>query len=225
MRAYAVAAAMTLACSGAQAVTLAPGNNILTGTTVGVEPQLAGAVVADEDQAFTFTTAGGTLSGFVQNRVIKAIDNTYDFAWRIHDISFSGTTPFDIQEFRIGKFGNTVVGLNANYRLDGTGDVGPNRAFVFGAPQNNYVNFLFDQGLFAGQGSYFMFLDTQETSYGRTAIYDFGRAGSTQISGLYSTFGPPAPVPEPTSWALFIGGFGLIGAALRRRVRPAVRFA
>lgn len=32
----------------------------------------------------------------------------------------------------------------------------------------------------------------------------------------------PAPVPEPGSWALLIGGFGLAGAALRRRhARPA----
>jgi hypothetical protein len=28
---------------------------------------------------------------------------------------------------------------------------------------------------------------------------------------------PPAPVPEPQTWALLIGGFGLAGAAMRRR--------
>lgn len=27
---------------------------------------------------------------------------------------------------------------------------------------------------------------------------------------------PPAPVPEPVSWTLIVGGFGLIGSALRR---------
>ena len=32
-------------------------------------------------------------------------------------------------------------------------------------------------------------------------------------------------VPEPASWALMIGGFGMIGGALRRRQRSAVRFA
>ncbi|WP_294391441.1 PEPxxWA-CTERM sorting domain-containing protein [uncultured Sphingomonas sp.] len=31
----------------------------------------------------------------------------------------------------------------------------------------------------------------------------------------------PSPTPEPASWALMIGGFGLVGAALRRRRRPA----
>lgn len=35
----------------------------------------------------------------------------------------------------------------------------------------------------------------------------------------------PDAVPEPASWALMIGGFGLVGGALRRRVRTSVRFA
>jgi hypothetical protein len=34
-----------------------------------------------------------------------------------------------------------------------------------------------------------------------------------------------APVPEPTTWALMIGGFGMAGAAVRRRIRTAVIFA
>ena len=34
----------------------------------------------------------------------------------------------------------------------------------------------------------------------------------------------PGAVPEPTSWAMFIGGFGLIGAGMRRR-RTSVSFA
>lgn len=32
-------------------------------------------------------------------------------------------------------------------------------------------------------------------------------------------------VPEPATWALMILGFGLVGAAMRRRSAPAVRFA
>jgi hypothetical protein len=30
-----------------------------------------------------------------------------------------------------------------------------------------------------------------------------------------------APTPEPAAWALMIGGFGLAGAAMRRRRRAA----
>ena len=36
--------------------------------------------------------------------------------------------------------------------------------------------------------------------------------------------GPTGGVPEPASWAMMLGGFGMIGAALRGR-RPRIRFA
>lgn len=32
-------------------------------------------------------------------------------------------------------------------------------------------------------------------------------------------------VPEPASWAMMIGGFGLMGGAIRRRARPSTKFA
>lgn len=35
----------------------------------------------------------------------------------------------------------------------------------------------------------------------------------------------PTPAPEPASWVMMIGGFGAIGAALRRNRRTSVRFA
>jgi hypothetical protein len=34
-----------------------------------------------------------------------------------------------------------------------------------------------------------------------------------------------AAVPEPATWAMMIGGFGLIGAAARRRVRTTIAYA
>jgi hypothetical protein len=36
---------------------------------------------------------------------------------------------------------------------------------------------------------------------------------------------PTPGVPEPAAWAMMIGGFGLVGSAMRRRVRTTVRFA
>lgn len=44
--------------------------------------------------------------------------------------------------------------------------------------------------------------------------------------GEYVALAPPtAPVPEPASWAMMIGGLALIGSAMRRRRRVAVSFA
>lgn len=34
-----------------------------------------------------------------------------------------------------------------------------------------------------------------------------------------------APVPEPATWAMMVGGFGLLGGAMRRRQRTAVTYA
>lgn len=35
---------------------------------------------------------------------------------------------------------------------------------------------------------------------------------------------PPPAVPEPATWAMMLGGFGLLGAAVRRRGKTAVTF-
>lgn len=49
-------------------------------------------------------------------------------------------------------------------------------------------------------------------------VTDGGAPSALLVSGLAGT----ASVPEPAAWALMLGGFGLAGAAMRRR-RAAVR--
>lgn len=51
---------------------------------------------------------------------------------------------------------------------------------------------------------------------------DPGQTGPKDPPGDHQT--APGAVPEPASWALMIGGFGMVGAAMRRR-RTAARFA
>jgi hypothetical protein len=66
--------------------------------------------------------------------------------------------------------------------------------------------------------------------------WSFAANGSTQISNVilqgYNSGNSydihwdnlNAGVPEPASWAMMVGGFGLVGGAMRRRIGK-VRFA
>lgn len=70
-------------------------------------------------------------------------------------------------------------------------------------------------GQFAGATGSFTNIGTADSRGGPPPLLTFSFAG---------TIDAPAAVPEPASWALMIGGFGLVGGALRRRT-VARRFA
>jgi hypothetical protein len=48
---------------------------------------------------------------------------------------------------------------------------------------------------------------------------------NTAIYTLGSVAVPSAAIPEPAAWAMMLGGFGLIGAASRRRARTSITYA
>jgi len=52
--------------------------------------------------------------------------------------------------------------------------------------------------------------------------WDYLSTGETQFSRVEDQ--TPTPAPEPAIWAMMVGGFGLTGAAMRRRRSVAVRF-
>jgi len=53
----------------------------------------------------------------------------------------------------------------------------------------------------------------------------FGLSSLSKTVGGTFTLTQAAAVPEPATWAMMIGGFGLTGAAMRRRRRIATAFA
>jgi hypothetical protein len=74
-----------------------------------------------------------------------------------------------------------------------------------------------------GSNNGYDFADSKYTRYTVTStsgisgfsVLPFGTEGNLSIDDL--TVITAAPVPEPASWALMIGGFALAGATLRRR--------
>jgi hypothetical protein len=94
--------------------------------------------------------------------------------------------------------------------MSGTFNVGQNQNDGY----DSFINFVFDSGMTnaIGSGSAFFYDDSQDTFNVRLKF--------TILSG--QAF---AAVPEPASWAMMIAGFGLLGAAARRRTRPNTVFA
>ena len=207
----ALAAALAL-CGSAQAVILPGGYTSLSGTTTAASPQLAGTVIEDDVVPFAFSSAGGTVTGTVQSRVVRStLDGTLDFYWRIISDARSSDT---ITQFRIGDFVAPLY--SGDYATDGLGDIGPDAAFKFPGPAVNFV-FGHENGseLGPGMSSYFLFLDTSANTYNRSAFYDL--TTHSAISTQFSTFAPTAFVPEPGTFALFAGGVAFLGLARRRR--------
>jgi PEP-CTERM motif len=222
-----MAAAITFS-GAAQAVVLLP--NVLTplpGTTVASDPSLAGTVVQDILTPFTMSTPSGVDTGQVQSRVVLAVDGTYDFYWRVFN---NPTSAGPIGFLRTGNI--LTSSYNANYRIDGLGDLAPQTAFLFASPTPGFINFAFydvnnpqaTQALEPGQSSLFIFLDTNATNFAQTAFLDVATIGTFQASNEISTFGPAPAVPEPATWALMLVGFAGLGFAFRQS-RRKVSFA
>jgi hypothetical protein len=87
-------------------------------------------------------------------------------------------------------------------------------------------------------GTYWLSLQNALSIYNNAVYWDINNGPSTayqsgygNLAGLYGPTGSTAftllssPAPEPASWAMMVGGFGLVGGAMRCRRKAAVTFA
>jgi len=201
---------------------IAPGDYALPGTTVADRPELAGLILEDKlfDYSFTDSNTGESVSGTVQNRVVKSnVDGTMDFYWRIRPNN-PGTTPEgEITALRLfNGYGGWL--LEADWRPDGLGTSSPDTAKYF---SSGGINFLFEDNPVSytndqNNGSYFFFLDSQATAYSMTGTYDLlcnNSSGGNCISESFSAFAPAIPLPA-AFWLFGSGLLGLIGCIKRR---------
>lgn len=211
-----------LAQSSAHAVALnqpvAPAlftNTALPGTTVASRPELAGTVLEDLITPFSFEGITGT----VQNRVVRSTaTGTLDFYWKIN--VDTAATDVGVVALRLTNFGYDAL-TDADWRIDGLGSVAPGTARLFSEANHpdGALNFLFGgNGVATGQQSRFFFLHTDAVAYAQTASFDLLGGARQALSPGYATFAP-APVPEPSTYALTLAGVAAIALVVNRRRR------
>ena len=198
---------------------------MLTGTTSAARPELAGTVLEDDVQSFSY----GSVSGTVQSRVVReTVSGTLDFYWRVQvDAESLGTVP----EFMVRDFGYSHLN-DADFRIDGLGASFPFAALVFNpaAAPSGVIDFVMGPPVQAGApgdanaGSLFVFLRTSATDYAKTAVYVVGNPFTGDQAAFNLTFAP-APVPEPASWLLMGLGLAALGWTAQGRSRQRQRLA
>ena len=147
-----------------------------------------------------------------QSNALALLAGSYTFSAYVTDIccnaSFYGSNALPVLSFSANAvshvpmtfgLGTQTVAVDAPgtwYQLSAT--------FTIDADTSGYVSLTNAEGAYSGN--------------------DFGLDDISLTRAHNQNIGV-APVPEPASWTMMVGGFGLVGGTLRRRQRSALRFA
>ena len=181
--------------------------------------------------------AGGAVGADLGPGRLRQGDNRYDF--RLGDSDFGGF-------FTPGFFGEgSGTQIDYSYLSDFDNGLSQNDAScqlagAFGLGGAKYCNLgrgateVSDAGGDSGGPEFINGQIASVTSYGLTFGTDFGDVDNKLNSSwgefngfvpvsLHTKFIQSSMAPEPAGWAMMLGGFGFVGAAMRRR-RAAVSF-
>ena len=189
-------AALGMAAAGAAHADYAFSGSGSSGTLVG------------PDEGWTFNFDGGQLENDWGSPGVGAGERTYDESQQAFgmQISFSGGGTIDVPSVAVGN-GAGCVGST----FGGTTFCTDNPVDIWTATVVNptTINFIAQNpSFFLNQGQLYF-----------VNVFFTGAAPTSFTGKWITTFtgGGGPGVPEPASWALMISGFGLAGAALRRR--------
>jgi opacity protein-like surface antigen len=160
---------------------------------------VAAACLAGSAQAATLTPGAGWSSIFFSQLGGPIEDfNTGDTSW---DFTLTSAAYLDVTDaFTIGDAfeiynGATLLGSTGPFNVSGPETSDPDVAF--GGPDYSWGRFLLAPGTYSINGIL--------------------TAACCEAGSGYIRLAEAGGVPEPDSWALMIAGFGLVGAAMRRR--------
>ncbi|MFD1613351.1 cistern family PEP-CTERM protein [Sphingomonas tabacisoli] len=168
------------------------------------------------------------------------VGNAYNFSYKLTNTS---SAPIDSTQLVIFGFNtdpnvsSVSTGANDQFNITASGNQ-PNGlasidlCFKDAGQTNNCTGAQGNSGLAKGAFANGTFSLVFNSVIDKVTLSDFSvryqALNSTQLGisgGSASGLGTIAAVPEPATWAMMIGGFGLIGAAARRRQRTAVTYA
>jgi hypothetical protein len=214
------AAAISFSATPANAVTYMIGDNDGYGAGIpdnaphppfnpGYDGRSAAEMAATDGAQYTdtYSTAHPGFS-------VHGADTTATFIFSgLTDNWTEGAMIFDLADFQAAVFGALVVRYNG---------IAQNWAFDDGYPNTAIHSFNFGQDVLDSIN----LLDSLTITMDRNGSGDFYGVDYAKLSSVF--VGPG--VPEPTTWAMTILGFGFIGGALRnangrRRQQTSVRFA
>jgi hypothetical protein len=232
-RALAAAAAIMLTNSSAHGQNLLANGDFETGDFSGwsrtVQPGSSGSLFVNQTGHLApisgfFVPAspeGGNYHALTDQVGPGSYSLTQDFTlgWtsRVH-INFDLTTDNQAgvafgngRDFTIGLNQNATVDIlkaGANPLTDDPNDI---LGVLFGPGSTGIGWRNYDADLLLAAGTYtFRFAETNNLGFFQ--------------AGLDNVLATSSPEPEPTSWAMMLGGFGLLGGAMRHR-RATIRFA
>ena len=201
---------------------------------VGASLAVLSASAASAQIAYTNGGINGTIAG-------GTLGNGYAIA-----NSFTLSSPTTIRGFTIGAWTFTDdamtsvdwgISSSVDYAISGTAALTKGAGFTNGQGWEIYTYRASIAPMTLSAGTYYFALQNGVTELGSLSYWDINNGPSVayqnQIGNLNGLLLPGSNseaftllsgVPEPASWAMMLGGFGLVGSAMRRR-RTGIAFA